>query len=117
MVDAWLSLVPGTGSMSGMIRTGEDGGVRLNVPGHETALVPVRLDPPGDLVARVPAWNDAMLRIWCDPHGSDGSIVSLFLSFYGRTVDAERAEAKAALLAWMRQTLGAHDATVTVLET
>jgi len=63
------------------------GSLQLAVPGLEVDLLPVRLDPPGDLVARIPAWNDAMLRIWCDPQPGNGSMISCF---YRITVPGSR---------------------------
>jgi hypothetical protein len=54
----------------------------------------VQREPPADLVARVPLWNEALLRIWLDPAGGGGAVVNVVLSTYvgptGRYIEEAR---------------------------
>jgi uncharacterized protein YndB with AHSA1/START domain len=115
VIDAWRLLAPRAGG-AGLIETGGGGRLRLAVPGLRTELVPLRLDAPRDVVARVPDWNDALLRIWCDAQ-QDGSMVSLFLSHYGDPVGQESHEARVSLMEAMVAALDVAMEDITVLET
>jgi uncharacterized protein YndB with AHSA1/START domain len=115
-IEAWRALAPRASTGEGLIATDTLGSIQLAVPGLEADLMPVRLDPPGDLVARIPAWNDAMLRIWCDPQPGNGSMISLFLSHYGNRIPQEEEAARARLLGALTSALGVRVEDATVLE-
>lgn len=68
--------------------------VRVSETKREPAVI-VQREPPAGLVARVPLWNEALLRIWLDPASGGGAVVNVVLSTYagptGRFGDEARA--------------------------
>jgi uncharacterized protein YndB with AHSA1/START domain len=104
--DVWKKL-------GALVREDSTGSLRLVAPGVELPLVPVRLDPPSDLVARVSAWDDALLRFWLDGGQTRPVTASLFLTTYDK---AASAATRAALLDALNRMVPSKAEAVTILE-
>ena len=79
---AWARLVGGPDDTTHFVRaSGADMTMRARAE-VETPVVVMRRDPGGDIVACVPSWNDALLRISFDP-ARGGVTAGVFVSLYG----------------------------------
>ena len=80
-----------------------------------TPVVLVRKDPMGDIVARVPSWNDALLRLSLDP-AQGGVTASVFISLYGDDSAFAAAPTQAALVEVVRRAFPEQSSELVVLE-
>ena len=83
--NAWARLVGGPEDRTHLV-CDTSWGMTVQTRTHaETPVTVVRKDNAGDIVARVPSWNDALLRVSLDPVPG-GMIAGVFVSLYGDAV-------------------------------
>lgn len=114
--NAWARLVGGPADTTHLVR---DSGAGMTVQAGaeaEADVVVVRRDPGGDLVARVPSWNDGLLRVSFDP-APGGTIAGVFISLYGAEAPfASAPPERDHLLDIMRRAFPEHSSECVVME-
>jgi hypothetical protein len=80
--EAWARLAGAPGKPGTLLEETPSGfSIRVGTAKREPVVI-VHREPPAELVARVPLWNEALLRIWPDPARGGGAVVNLVLSRY-----------------------------------
>jgi len=114
--NAWARLVGGPADTDHLVCDSAAGMTVQASPATATPVVVIRSDPAGDIVARVPSWNDALLRVSLDP-APGGRIAGVFISLYGDASASESAPpTRDDLVAVMRRAFYDEDGEIVVME-